>query len=519
MMRPVVLAVIAIAGCKGNRSTGAESHSSGAPAAGDSSGAAGSYGSKRASDSNGTTADGSIGVGSNGATVANANGSNASGANAANGSKSAGAVTTTNAGPGWAGALSLVRGKASATSVAIDSKGNAIVALNFEHSITIGSETFDGGEGGSLLIKVPLAGGPIAWTKLLGKDNGVDYVTVAVDSKDAIVLTATMRGTADLGGGPLTSAGDKDVLLAKLGADGTHLWSKRFGGREPDRPTNVAVDAKDNIAIAGYYADEADFGGKKLTGKNSAEMFVARYTPAGKIVFANRVSGGGEEQSEMYSVAVDAKSNVIAIGAFSGKLDLGGKPLAGIAGKAIQTFVVAYTPAGGIAWSTVYAPGGMTMANIVHVDKTGNVILAGTDMNMPVDQNNMVSFDVASGAPTQGAMKSFVAELGPDHKPKWSIAISNLGMGDTVEHAIADSGEVLVVGNAASAPFGLSALHDTKHFFARISPAGVLVSAVSIPEATEITASPKLATRGTTVVIAVQTGEGATRGLTLLRPE
>ncbi len=494
MNRAVLLAILALAGCKGKSATGDESHSSGAPASSGVNGAGGSYGSKR---EGGSDADGAIA---------------ASGAGA-------GTVTATNAGSGWAGSLSLVAGKARAASVAIDSTNNAIIAIEFEHSITVGTQTFDGGEGGMLLLKVPIAGGPIAWTKLLGKDRTLEYTSIAIDSKDAIVLTGALVGTVDVGGGALTSAGDKDILLAKFGSDGTHQWSHRFGGSQPDRPASVAIDAKDSIAVAGYYADAVDFGGKKLTGKNSAEMFVARYAPDGKVVFANRISGGGEDQSELFDVAVDEKSNVIAIGAFSERLDLGGKPLVGVRGKTLQTFVVAYTPAGGIAWSTAYAPGGATMANVVRAGKSGSVILAGTDMNMPVDQNHMVSFDVASGAPTQGSMKSFVAELGPDHKSKWSLAISNLGMGDIIEPAVAANGDILVVGNAASAPFDQPALKDVKTFLARISSAGAVVSAVPIPNATAITASPKLAIRGATTVIAVQTGEGASQGLTLLRPE
>jgi hypothetical protein len=501
MRLPVLLAVLVVAGCKGKSATGAESSSRATGGAGS---ASASYGSKRPDASNADAA-----VGSNDGAPA------AAGSNAA----ASGAVTLADAGPGWAGSLSLVRGKAHATSVAIDSANNAVIAVEFEHAITVGNQTFEGGEGGMLLLKVPIAGGPIAWTKLLGKGRTLESTSIAVDSRDAIVLTGALVGTIDVGGGALTSAGDKDILLAKFGPDGTHQWSHRFGGREPDRPANVAIDAKDNIAIAGYYADAADFGGKKLTGKNSAEMFVAKYTPAGKVVFANRISGGGENQSELFDVTVDARSNVIAIGAFYNKLDLGGKPLAGIAGKTLQTFVVAYTPAGGIAWSTAYAPGSMTMGNVVRADAAGNVIIAGNDMNMPIDQNNMVSFDFKSGAPTQGAMKSFVAKLGPDHKRKWSVAIANLGMGDLVEPAIAANGDILVVGDSASAPFDLPELKNVKTFFARLSPEGAFISVAPFSNATERTASPKLAIRGTTVVIAVQTDEGSGPGLTLFRPE
>lgn len=415
-------------------------------------------------------------------------------------------ITVMSAGADWAGSLTLASGDASADSVAIDSANNAIVAVSFEKTITIGDQTFDGGEGGLLLLKVPIAGGPIAWTKQLGRDRRLEYTKVAVDSKDNIILAGALISTIDAGGGPLTSQGEKDVFLAKFAPDGTHLWSHRFGGREPDMPKNVAIDKQDNIAIGGYYADAAEFGGKRLTGKNSAEMFVARYSPAGKLVFANRISGGGETQSELYDVTVDAKSNVIAIGSFAQKLDLGGKPLAGVAGKMLQTFVVAYTPGGAIAWSTAYAPGSATMGGQVRADKLGNVIISGTDMNVPIDQNNMISFEFASGKPTQGSMTSFVAMLGPDRKQKWSLGISNAGLGDLVEHEVAANGDILLVGNSSGALFDDAGLAGVKSFFARVSPGGARTAAVAIPD--DAGASPKLATRGPTTVITSKTKAG-----------
>src|SRR5688572_31847246 len=188
--------------------------------------------------------------------------------------------------PGWASITTIAKGNVRADSLAIDSKGDVVVAVSFKDRITVGDQTFTSDEGVVLVKLAP--DGSVRWAKLLGAGRTVEHARIAIDSKDALAIAATMRSSVDLGGGTLASAGEKDILIAKLTADGTHVWSKRYGGGEPDRPADIAVDAKDHIVVGGYYADSVDFGGKKLHSKHDAEMFVARYAPDGKLVFANR---------------------------------------------------------------------------------------------------------------------------------------------------------------------------------------------------------------------------------------
>ena len=50
------------------------------------------------------------------------------------------------------------------------------------------------------------------------------------------------NGTVDYGGGPLTSGGSSDVVVAKLGPDGRHIWSRLFESSSNDSPMGIAVD-------------------------------------------------------------------------------------------------------------------------------------------------------------------------------------------------------------------------------------------------------------------------------------
>src|SRR5439155_25059398 len=74
----------------------------------------------------------------------------------------------------------------------------------------------------------PASGG--AWPKRFG-GAGVDYShAVAADSRGNLVVAGYFQGTADFGGGPLTSAGGFDIFVAKFSPTGTYLWGKRYGG-------------------------------------------------------------------------------------------------------------------------------------------------------------------------------------------------------------------------------------------------------------------------------------------------
>jgi len=76
---------------------------------------------------------------------------------------------------------------------------------------------------------------------------------VAADPAGNILVTGSMAGTIDFGGGPLTSAGSSDVFLAKYSAGGAVLWTKHLGGPGPDVGYGVASDSAGNVIVVGYF--------------------------------------------------------------------------------------------------------------------------------------------------------------------------------------------------------------------------------------------------------------------------
>lgn len=89
---------------------------------------------------------------------------------------------------------------------------------------------------------------------------------------------AGAAGTAvDFGGGALVGAGGQDTFVVKYAATGAHLWSQSLGGSSLDIAYGLAVDAQDNIAMTGFFSNTVDFGGGSLTSAGSRDVLLVKY--------------------------------------------------------------------------------------------------------------------------------------------------------------------------------------------------------------------------------------------------
>jgi len=69
------------------------------------------------------------------------------------------------------------------------------------------------------------------------------------------------------------------VLVAKLAADGTYLWSKRFGDAAAQESRSVAVDGDGNIIVVGDLLGSIFFGGPTLSAGTTADACVVKLSP------------------------------------------------------------------------------------------------------------------------------------------------------------------------------------------------------------------------------------------------
>jgi hypothetical protein len=173
--------------------------------------------------------------------------------------------------------------------VALDGTGNVMMTGVFQNTVDFGG----GGPGltsaGSydmFVAKYLGTDGSHVWSKRFGSTGFDSGSALAMDGSGNVVVTGTFQNTVDFGGGGLTAAdvGFGDAYVAKFsGNDGSHLWSKRFGGTGGDSGVGIAVDSiSGNVVVTGSFQFTADFGGAMLVSQGSDDIFLLKLkgTPA-----------------------------------------------------------------------------------------------------------------------------------------------------------------------------------------------------------------------------------------------
>lgn len=212
--------------------------------------------------------------------------------------------------------------------VAVDGSGNTVVAGYFSGATaTFGATTLTnaGTIAGSYDVFVAklTAAGTWQWAVRAG---GTDYdypQRMAVDATGNVYITGGFASsTVTLGPSTLTNAnpGSADVFVAKLNSSGTFQWATRAGGNAADDGIGVAVDSSGSVYVTGgFNSDSISFGATTLANANadSADVFVARLTPAGAWQWAVRAGGLGVDYG--VGIVVDRSGNAYVSGYFASR--------------------------------------------------------------------------------------------------------------------------------------------------------------------------------------------------------
>ena len=172
------------------------------------------------------------------------------------------------------------------------------------------------------------ASGQLVWAKMFGDISSDFGYGVAVDSGGNIFMTGAFMGTVDFGTGPLSSSGGltaSDVFVAKYSPAGQNLWAKRFGDTGQDVGYGIATDPSGNVVVTGYFQGSADFGGGAVTSHGLLDTFVAKYSSTGAYIWS--YAFGGTNADEGFGVTTDPSGNVFIVGTFQATADFGSGPL------------------------------------------------------------------------------------------------------------------------------------------------------------------------------------------------
>jgi hypothetical protein len=333
--------------------------------------------------------------------------------------------------------------------IAVDADGGVAVAGRFVGTLDFGQGPLpSSSEGFDVFVARLDARGIAVWSRSLG-GHEAEALGVAMDKDGNVIVTGYFFGTIDAGGGPLTSAGDDDIFVAKFDALGNHVFSKSFGGESHQSGVDVAVDAGGNIVVTGQDWDGVDFGGGPLGGYYGKQAFVVKLDPAGDHVFSKRFSGLGRSLGK--GLAVDGDGNILVTGTARGPVDLGGGPLPYT--NSDDVFLVKLDASGDHLWSKVLGESGYLFSQRVAVDSARNVVILGTFGGV---------VDLGGGPhAAMGNQDTFLAKYDPDGVYLWSQAFGGAPNAYAKAHGVAiDSSHRILLAGAftGSVDFGGGAL-------------------------------------------------------------
>jgi hypothetical protein len=99
-------------------------------------------------------------------------------------------------------------------------------------------------------------------------------------SSQAATIVTSQPGASNinLGGGQITQPYNKDVFFATYDEDGVLLAAQRFGGTQDDGGSGIAYDRHGNLILAGIFQGTIAIEGVTLTGKDTYNLFVAKFS-------------------------------------------------------------------------------------------------------------------------------------------------------------------------------------------------------------------------------------------------
>ncbi|TKD00223.1 hypothetical protein [Polyangium fumosum] len=263
--------------------------------------------------------------------------------------------------------------------------------------------------------------------------------SIAVDPKTLdIVIAGELRGTLDLGGGPLASTGSTDILLAKFSADGKHQWSKRFGDASSQTTGGVVIDASGMIYLAATVSGAIDLGDGTLTSAGSSDALVAKFDTNGDVVWAKLFGDANLQRAK--SIALTQAGQVVLGGEFQGTINLGGSALT--AGMDTDLFVARLDGSGFHSMSRRYGGAGFEEIVALTLDTKDNILVTG-------HFDGAVDFGVAGMFTSAGNDDVFTLKLQGNGSPVWAKHWGDTADQEALGIAVTPDDEVVLSGRMA----------------------------------------------------------------------
>lgn len=307
----------------------------------------------------------------------------------------------------------------------------------------------------------------IEWARKAGSGESEQGRAIAADASGNIYVTGYFSETTSFGTTNLVSSGTEDVFVAKYTPAGALLWARRAGGNEYDEGRGIAVDGSGNVYVTGLFQNTASFPGTNLSSSGASDVFIAKYNTQGTLLWARKAGGNGYD--EAYALAIDGAGQVYITGAFEGTATFGSTMLTN-ASSALDIFVAKWDSNGTFQWARRAGGAYDDAGNGLAVDAETNVLVTGFfSTNAAFGSTNIIAPGLSGDI--------FIAKYNASGTLQW-VRQAGGANHDTGQAVAVDAwGNILVTGQfRISASFSGTNVtgNGPDIFVARYNPAGQL---------------------------------------------
>lgn len=292
--------------------------------------------------------------------------------------------------------------------------------------------------------------GQLLWSHLLGASESADGLAVAVDANDNVVVAGSVDGKLSAG----AIGGGTDSFVTKFNSRGEELFTRQIAPLKDDAATALVIGADGSIYVGGW--TNGALGGNTAGG--GVDGYVTKLNSSGTLQYNREFGGAGDERTQAIALASD-----------------GGLLVASLeGGHAILTKYDSASGSSAAVWTKDLGALDGGAIGAIAVDGS-DIYVGGTTGNAALDAGGEATIT----APANGGSDGFVLRLSDAGASASAVSTTYLGTSgtDTIKSLTVADGAVYVAGTTngtlpGETKSGSAAAINA--FAAKLEPTGVV---------------------------------------------
>lgn len=321
-----------------------------------------------------------------------------------------------------------------ARGVAVDSKGNVVVAGSTEGSL-LGPTN----GGSDAWVRKYSPTGTVLWSRQFGTTQNDQARDVAVDGGGNVYVVGETSGS--LRG---ANAGGADAFIRKYAPGGKLRWTRQFGTSGQDLVEGAAADDKGNAWVIG-----GTDGALAVPNQGDFDAFVRKYRSDGNVRWTQQIGTTGSDFATGGIADEDGFLYLVGgvEGSISGQVHQGN----------VDIFVLKLAPGGDERWARLFGTSANEFAGRPGIDPRGAVHVAG------------FTNGTLAGQTSRGQADAVIRVYRPDGRPRWTRQFGTAQDESVAGVAVDAVGNAYVGGNTEGS-FGIQANGMGDAYIRRYAP-------------------------------------------------